>query len=329
MSNEAKVGAFVITALIIFIVTFIRVANVQLRGERVPYRTYFGYAGGLEAGTTVRFAGLQAGVVTDVRPGQDDPTRVEVLMELSDTIPVNEESVCKLASLSALSQNYLEITPGSKDATRLPPGATIPSEEVVTLTDITQKIADTADTATKLMTDVQQDFDEVFEETKALLANLQELTGEKNQQSVEQLLANSNRMVEEQMPKFDKITDQVSDVLTKIDNLTADFRKVAQSADQTVNNVNRTVEETREPIKRDLAELEATLARAREVMEEIQAIVLMNEDNVNETLENFRVASENVEALTDELRARPWSLIRVQPKPDRQVPLPAAAGTSE
>jgi len=310
MSNEAKVGTFVITALIIFIVTFIRVANVQLRGERVPYKTYFKHAGGLEPGTAVRFAGLQAGVVTDVRPSQEDPTQIEILLELSDTIPVNERSIAKLASLSALSENYLEVSAGTKEARRLEPGATIPSEEVVSLSDITQKIADTAETATELMKKVQGDFDEIFGETQVLLKNLQELTGEKNQRSVEQLLANGNRMIEQQMPKIDRITDQVSDVLAKIDKLTADLHEVAQNANDTVKNVNRTVDETREPIKKDLAELEATLARARAVMEDIQALVVMNEQNISETMENFRVASENVEQLTDQLRQRPWTLIR-------------------
>jgi ABC-type transporter Mla subunit MlaD len=156
---------------------------------------------------------------------------------------------------------------------------------------------------------------------------MQELTGEKNQRSVEHLLANSNRMVEEQMPKIDRITTQVSEVLERIETLTVDLREVAKNANDTVNNVNQTVDETREPIKRNLAELEATLVRARETMEDIQAIVAVNEANIGETLENFRVASQNVEQLTDELRQRPWSLIRTMPKEDRQVPVPAAAGS--
>ena len=53
----------------------------------------------------------------------------------------------------------------------------------------------------------------------------------------------------------------------------------------------------------------------------MQALVVVNEENVNEMLENFRVSSENIERLTDELRQRPWSLIHVKPKPDRQVPV--------
>ena len=60
MSSEAKVGAFVIVAVVIFVYTFISVANVQLAGEKVTYRTYFTYAAGLDAGTLVRFGGLKA-----------------------------------------------------------------------------------------------------------------------------------------------------------------------------------------------------------------------------------------------------------------------------
>ena len=44
MSNEAKVGAFVIFALIIFVATFISVANIELAGEKILYKTYFDYA---------------------------------------------------------------------------------------------------------------------------------------------------------------------------------------------------------------------------------------------------------------------------------------------
>ena len=100
----------------------------------------------------------------------------------------------------------------------------------------------------------------------------------------------------------------------------ADMRKVAQTADETVANVNRTVEETREPIKRDIEELEATLVEAREMLEEIRAIVAVNSVNLNDTIENFRVTSENLEQFTDEIRQRPFSLLRTKAKPDRQVP---------
>jgi phospholipid/cholesterol/gamma-HCH transport system substrate-binding protein len=320
MSNEAKVGAFVIVALVIFVATFISVANVQLAGERTVYKTYFDFAGGLESGHMVRFGGLKAGVVSDIRPWEEDPTRIEVLIEMRDDVPVNAKSVARVASLSALGNNYLEVSPGEINAKRVQPGGTIDSIETVTLDDLTKKISDVTDTAQDLMKDVQQDFRRITEDAHVLLINLQDLTGETNQQNIEKMLKNTNLLVEELRPRIDQVTTDISEILEKAQGLFDEFDKVAKSADVTLINVNKTVEETREPLKRDLEELELTLKEARELLDQIQALVAVNEQNVNESIENFRVASQNIEELTDELRQRPWSLIRVKPKPDRQVP---------
>lgn len=321
MSNEAKVGAFVIFALIIFVATFISVANIELAGEKIPYKTYFDYAGGLESGHTVRFGGLKAGVVTDIRPWTEDPTRIEVMLEMRGDVPVNAKSVARIASLSALGNNYLEVTPGEMDAPRIEPGGSIDSMETVTLDDLTKRIADVTDTAEDVMRVVQRDFRMVAEDAHVLLTNLQELTGSKNQRNVEKMLENTNLLVEELRPKIDQVANDVSETLEKAQGMTDAFTKLAKNTDVTVTNFNGMIQDAREPLKRDLEELGLTLREARELLDQIQALVAVNEENVNESIENFRVASRNVEELTDELRQRPWRLIRAKPKPDRQVPM--------
>ena len=326
MSSEAKVGAFVVVSLIVFVYTFITVANKQLAGEKVQYKTYFTFAAGLDPGTAVRFGGLKAGVVEEVRPWEKDQTKVEVILEVRGDIRVNTDSVAKLASLSALGQNYLEITTGSIEAPRIEPGGVIKSEEAVTVDDIMQKFGNLADTATDMMEDMRGDMARITERAEVLLNNLNEITGEKNRESMEQLLENANEMMAEQRPKIDRITDQVTAMLVKADRLLVDFQAVAEETKATVANANRTLDETRAPLKSNLAELEATLKQARRTLEDIQAIVVVNEGNINEMLENLRVSSQNLKEMSDELRQRPWSLIRVKPKPDRKVPLPAPGG---
>ena len=326
MSSEAKVGAFVVVSLIVFVYTFITVANKQLAGEKVTYKTYFTFAAGLDPGTAVRFGGLKAGVVEEVRSWEEDQTKVEVIFEMRGDIPVNTDSIAKLASLSALGQNYLEITTGSIEAPRIEPGGIIKSEEAVTVDDIMQKFANLADTATDMMEDMRGDITRITERAEVLLNNLNEITGEKNRESMEQLLENANEMMAEQRPKINRITDQVTEMLVKADRLLVDFQAVAEQTKATVANANRTLDETREPLKSNLVELEATLKQTRRTLEDIQAIVVVNESNINEMLENLRVSSQNLKEMSDELRQRPWSLIRVKPKPDRKVPLPAPGG---
>jgi phospholipid/cholesterol/gamma-HCH transport system substrate-binding protein len=325
MSNEAKVGLFVVGALTIFVVTFLSVATIQLAGEKLPYRAYFRFAGGLDAGDTVRFGGLKAGVITGVGPSPDDPTMAQVKFELRSDVPVNVESVATITSISALGDNYLEITPGVKEAARIQPDGVVKSEEAITFSEITKKVAAVTDTAQELMVDVKADIELLVGDLRVLTANLQELTGEDTQRNIEKLLVNSNEMIETQAPKLDKITTQVQELLLKVDATIADLRRVAESADETVKNVNRTVDETREPIKQDLAELEATLVQTRETIEEVQALVLSNRADIDSTIQSFRATSENLEQFSDEIRQRPWSLIRTKPKADRQVPVGAAA----
>ena len=321
MNTEAKVGTFVILSIILFVYTFISVANVQVRGERHVYNTYFRFAGGLEPGNVVRFAGLKAGVITAVRPWTDDPTQIEVVMEVNDEVPVNSDSVAQLASLSALGQNYLEISPGTQSAPLLEDGATIRSAETVSINDITKKLAEVADTANVVMTNFNAEFANMSSDIQLVLKNVQELTGETNQRNVEDLLANANGMVADLRPKLDRITGQLNQTLEKVEKLTEDFRQVASRAETMVESANKTVEETREPIKRDLAELERTLTEARILMQDMQALVAVNQEDISQTIQNFRDASDNVQQLTDELRQRPWSLIRVKPKAQREVPV--------
>ena len=320
MSNESKVGLLVVAVLVIFVVTFLMVANVQLTGEKVTYRTFFAYIGGLDEGNVVRYGGRKAGTITAVRPWAEDMTKTEVVFEMRAEVPVNRESVATIASLSALSQNYLEVTPGSIGAPRIEPGGTVASTEALTFSDLTRKAARVADEAAELMTRIDAKMTLVADDIHALMLNLQEVTGEQNQRNITRMLENSNNLLEVQAPKIDQITTQISGVLERVEVLTEDFRRVARNADRSVVNVNRTIEETREPIQRNLAELESTLQDAQQLLKDARALLLVNESNIAEVVENFRVASENIEALSSELRQRPWTILRVSPKPDRQVP---------
>ena len=323
MSNEVKVGIIVVSAMIIFVVVFLSVATIQLSGSTVEYRTYFKFAGGLDSGTLVRFGGRKAGVISDVHPSPDDPTTNEVVLQIRGDVPVNERSLAKIGSLNALGDNYLEITPGTKEAPRLPPGSTIPSEEMTSFSDITAKVAEVTETANLVLLKVRDDVTLLVEDLRILTQNLQDLTNETNRQNVESMLENANNIFETQGPKIDEITTQVSEMLVRVDETVAQMRKVGETADETVANVNRTIDETREPIKRDLAELEATLVEAREMLEDVRALVIANDANIAETIENFRATSENLEQFSDEIRQRPWSLLRTTPKADRAVPATA------
>jgi ABC-type transporter Mla subunit MlaD len=119
VSIEAKVGTFVIVCLALLGVTVYYVGNDRWGSHATPYKTNLRYAGGVARGTGVLFGGIEAGKVTAVRPSSEDPTRIEILFQVKEGTPVNENSVAKLGSVSLMSSPALSITTGTNDGRRL------------------------------------------------------------------------------------------------------------------------------------------------------------------------------------------------------------------
>jgi len=306
VTTEAKVGAFVLGCFSVLAFTLIYLINAQLGVHTVPYRTYLRYAGGLEAGTSVLFGGINVGKVTAVRPAASDPSRIEILLDVKDNTPVNEKSLAKLGLVSVMSGAALSITTGSNDAKRLLPGSTIQSQEAASLDEITAKMAVVADNANGLITEARGELQGISGDSRRLLANLNSVTGAPNRRKIREILDNVDAMLATERPKIDRLTDQLG--------------ALSQHADETVQNVNGTVSEMREPARKDLAELQDTLLEAKHLLADMQVIVRANDYKIDDTIENLRTATENLDDLTESVKQRPWSLIRIRQPEDRKVP---------
>jgi phospholipid/cholesterol/gamma-HCH transport system substrate-binding protein len=306
VTTEAKVGAFVLGCFSVLAFTLIYLINAQLGVHTVPYRTYLRYAGGLEPGASVLFGGIHVGKVTAVRPAASDPTRIEILLGVKENTPLNEKSVAKLGLLSVMSSAALSITTGSNDAKRLPSGSTIPSQEAASLDEISDKLTVVADNANGLITEVRSELHGISGDARTLLANLNSVTGQSNQRKIREVLDNVDAMLATERPKIDHLTDQLN--------------ALSQHADETIQNVNGTVSEVREPVRKDLAELQDTLLETKRLLADMQVLVKANDYKIDDTIENLRTATENLDDLTESVKQRPWSMIRIKQPEDRKVP---------
>jgi len=113
-------------------------------------------------------------------------------------------------------------------------------------------------------------------------------------------------MLDTEGPKIDRISDQVI--------------ALSQHADDTIQNVNGTVSDVRGPIRQDLDDLQNTLLQAKALLADMQVMVRANDYKIDDTMENLRTATDNLDQLTDSLKQRPWSLIRIKQPKDREVP---------
>jgi phospholipid/cholesterol/gamma-HCH transport system substrate-binding protein len=306
MTTESKVGAFVLSCFTVVAFTVIYLLNAQYSGGTTHYRTYLRYAGGLESGGSVLYGGINVGKVTAVRPWAEDPTRIEILLEIKKDTPLNQKCVAKLGFVSVMNSAALSITTGSLDAKRLPPDSTIASQEAASLDEIAGKLAGVAESANTLISQAQGELKEISGNVNHLLGNLETMTGSGNQKKVQAVLDNIDLLVANERPKIERITDQLA--------------KVTGHADETIQNVNGTVTDLRDPMRKDLVELRTTLEQANALLQSVQVIVRANDYKIDDTVENLREATDNLKQFTNSLKQRPWSLIRTKQPGDRQVP---------
>ena len=330
MSKELKVGLFVVACLVIFLATFIYVD--QLSGNRVQYRTYFTYAGGVDPGSAVRFGGMKVGSVTAIRPWRQDPTKIEILLEMRGGVPVNTDSVATLTSISPLGDRYLEISTGSNHAPHIPPGGAIPAKETLSLEALAERASELLPVVESTLKDMQANIDQVAGNAQTVLTNIQSMTSPQNQRNFSLLLSNAREMLDKESPEIDRVlqnleraSSQASGVLSQAGDTLNTIQTAARTANDTLSNANKTVDDIREPIKTDLADLQKTMADAQRLIADMRTVVSSNRYSIDETLANFRAASENLRELTASVKQRPWTLLRGKAAPDRPVPAVAAS----
>ena len=306
MNTEAKVGAFVLSCFAVLTFTVIYLLNAQSSGGTTQYRTYLRYAGGVEPGASVLYGGINVGKVTAVRPWAQDRTRIEILLEVKKDTPINDKSVAKLGFVSVMNSAALSITTGTVEAKRLPPGSIISSQEAASLDEIAGKLAGVADSANTLITQAQGELNEITTNVNHILGNVDTMTGPRNQRKVKAILDNIDQLVADERPKIEQLTDQLT--------------KVSGHADDAIQNVNGTVTDLRDPVRKDLAQLQTTLEQAKSLLESMQVVVRANDYKIDDTIENLREASDNLNQFTNVVKQRPWSLIRTKQPEDRHVP---------
>jgi phospholipid/cholesterol/gamma-HCH transport system substrate-binding protein len=326
--DEVKVGVMVIGAGLILIITVFMMMNQNpFQAPSDQYRVHLNYAGGLEKDNIVRFGGLKRGKVAAVQLTPDGPSAIEIIVSLKKGTPVRTDSVARLASLNALSENYIEISPGNSSSPLLKPGQTIKAEETPEFTALLRKISALSDDAGRLIADLDRDVNQITKGANAVLGNLNEATGPRNRKALtatlegaHTMITNANDLITRTSPRIEAVAKNLQETTERLPALTERFDEVTARANSLLEHIDGTVTESRPQLKRDLESLESTLTEARKVMADISALLEANRNDIDTIIENVRRSSENLREFTDTLKRQPYSLIRIKEKSDRKVP---------
>lgn len=320
-TEEIRVGVVVIVAAVVFLAALVFVGGVNLfRKKKVVYTTYFKFAGGLEPGTFVRFGGLKVGTVKAAEIDPEDSTRIRVELSIADGTPVRTNSKTRISSLGFLGENYVEVSPGTRDAALLAPGSEIPSLEIVQLAEVFNNVNNITVNANKLVNDLDDRFLVLSDNINKLVNNINETVGAENRQHLAALLANADALLTESRPRLNKTLGNLETASAKLGPTIENANGTIAKANTLTEHLNGLVMENRKEIHDSLLRLQNSLADTQRLVNNLDEALDSNRGNLDETLENIRVSSQNLKQFTDTIKQRPFSLIRIKTEKDRLPP---------
>ena len=134
------------------------------------------------------------------------------------------------------------------------------------------------------------------------------------------ILSNGDTLVVRLDSQLEQLSSQALRLTKQANKLAAKMEPTLDDLNAAVSNANQTVTDIRQPTVADFAELQNTLSDTRVLISGLQSLVGANSENTHYAIENVRMATDNLNELTEVLKERPWSPVRVKQPPDRSVP---------
>jgi len=304
--EQTMVGLFVLVAAGVLVVT-VSALSGAFAGPAKTYRAYFPFAGGVEPGTTVRYAGgPKVGRVEKLQLDPKDASRIEITFSVKSDLPVRTDSRVKIMSMSPLGDNHLEIIPGSDKAAIATTDAILPSDPYVDFNALTQKINDIAPQAQQLLTNLNSRAGELQE----TLARVNDLLNGSNRANLAATLAETRGMIAENRPQVKATVQNLNSATQKLQPLLEDLRKTSAQANDALSHIDSLVGENRQDIRKAILDLRRSLVTVNDLTSRLDQTVDVNSENIDELLDNLRHVSENLKEFTNTIKTRPYTLIR-------------------
>jgi len=259
-SNHILVGTITLLLLALvaaFLVWIVRFGD----GETKQYDIFFAQAvGGLAQGTGVTFAGVPSGQVLDVELWKKDPNFVRVRIEVSEETPILQGTTATVQSISFTAPPNIQLDGAVKGAPPIeelgPEGVPVIPTKPGALGEllnsaplVVERLATLTDRLTLLLSDKNQ------ESIEGILENTEEMTGAlaKQAPNLDQLMTESTitiRNAGETIEKLSAVVDQVNQLLDNNgEPLAKNLTKTLAAAEQSMATLSVVLEDARSGVK--------------------------------------------------------------------------------
>lgn len=321
-ATEIKAGVMVLASLVIIIGFIATIRGCGTAGTEI-HRFYadFDSISGLNLGAEVRFGGVKAGKVVDIRSDPEDRSKIRVVFEVPADVPINHGSVATIGQVSLTTGKHLEISTGGPDEPLHASGDRIASAsgaggmlDIPDLEGVVTRLETVLDgLAVLLGVDRAQ---ALAAESGGQMVDLAAVAA-----SLEEVLGVSTETVASLGATVSENRDELRLILTRLVELEA-------AATELVTNLNATVEENREPLKQTVVNLQELTETAAHQMEELTSSLSVTLRYLQETggnasdlleeqrptleqiLRNLEATTRNLRVLSQTLADQPSSLVR-------------------
>ena len=300
------VGLFVIVAAAVLIGMVFTISGAFGRVTKT-YHAYFPFAGGIEQGASVRYAGgPKVGRVEKLSIDPKNPGQIDVVFSVQTDLPVKTDSRAKIMSMSPLGDNHLEILPGGAQTALAPPGSLLPSDAYVDFNALTAELNDIAPQAKQLI----QSLNDRSAELKVTVERVNDLLNAENRANLSATLANARGLIEENRPQIKSTIQHLDTVSQKLEPLLQDLRNTADVANKALDHIDELLGENRADVHASVIELRKSLTNLTDITGRVDQTLEVNTENIDELLDNFRRVSQNLKEFTATIKKRPYTLIR-------------------
>jgi len=304
--DQVFVGLFVIVAAAVLIGMVFAISGAFGRTAKT-YHAYFPFAGGLEQGATVRYAGgPKVGRVDKLAIDPKNPAQIDVVFSVQTDLPVKTDSHAKIMSMSPLGDNHLEIVPGGAQAALAPPGSLLPSDPYVDFNALTAQINDLAPQAKQLI----QSLNDRATELKVTVDRVDDLLNAQNRANLSATLADTRGLIEDNRKQITSTIQHLDAASQKVEPLLQDLHKTSDEANKALTHIDELLGENRDDVRKAVTELRKSLTTLTDITSRIDQTLDVNTENIDELLDNFRRVSQNLKEFTDTIKKRPYTLIR-------------------
>ena len=290
--ERSRVAILVGAGAVAFIALLLFARRPTFFDTQREYQSEFANVAGLNVGDEVRYGGVRVGSVSALDIDTAPPSIIRVRYRVRRSTPVRADTRASITQLGLLGQPYLALEPGDGRGVLLGDGATVPSEQTISVQDAMRRLGESLDHA------------------DSMFAALDRLAAANPLARLDTTLARADTLVR-------GATEGSERLLARLDDASRQLAVLLARSERLVGTIDTAVAEARPGLSSAQRDAIETFRETRALVAELRT-ALGEGGGVSQLVRNLSSASENVSRLSARLERDPTSWLKrrdLPPKP--------------